>query len=105
MKLGIDALEIRQSDLLPQYHLVKANDKVRIKESAMENAETETATDKLEVVQMLRVNTRGGVDLQCVVVVRRVLEETIEWVEHLVREYKEEFSVYRSVRSKRKRSK
>jgi hypothetical protein len=30
-----------------------------------------------EVIQMLRVNTRVWIDLQCVVIVRRVLEQAI----------------------------
>ena len=39
---------------------------------------------------MLRVDTRRRVDLERVVVVRRVLEQTVERVEHLVREQEEE---------------
>lgn len=58
----------------------------------MENTKTQTASDELEVIQMFRVDTRRGIDLKSVVVVRRVLKETIEGVEHLVREKEKKFS-------------
>ena len=92
MQLGIDTLQISQRNLLLQDHLVEADDEVRVQETAMEDAETQAATDELEVVQVLGVDTRGGVDLEGIVVVCRVLEETVEGVEHLVRQQEEEFT-------------
>jgi len=59
----------------------------------MENTETDTSSDEFKVVEMFWVNTRIGVDLKSVVVVGRVLEKTIERVEHFVREQKEEFTI------------
>lgn len=59
----------------------------------MENTKSNTSTDKLEVVQMFRVDSRVWVDLKRVIVVGRVLEQTVERVEHLVREQEEEFSL------------
>jgi len=70
----IHRLEIWQRDLLLQNHLVERHDEVGIKESSMEDTETDDSSDELEVVQMLRVDTTVGVDLQRVVVVGRVLE-------------------------------
>ena len=58
----------------------------------MEDAEADAATNELEVVQVLWVNARSWVDLQGIVVVRRVLEQTVERVEHLVGQEEEEFS-------------
>ena len=51
----------------------------------MEDTETQASADELEVVQVLGVHARRRVNLERVVVVRRVLEQTVERVEHLVR--------------------
>jgi len=59
----------------------------------MEYTETKASTDELEVVQMLRVDTGCRVNLERIVVMGRVLEETVEWVEHLMRQQEKEFSV------------
>lgn len=58
----------------------------------MENAQTQTTADELEVVQVLGVDSRSGVNLQRIVVMRRVFEQAVEGIEHLVREQEEEFS-------------
>ena len=90
-QLGIDALQVGDDDLLAEDHLVERSNEVRVQESPVEDTETQATPDELEVVQVLRVDTRRRVDLQRVVVVRRVLEQTVERVEHLVREQEEEF--------------
>ena len=59
----------------------------------MEDGKANNTTDEFEVSQMLRIDARVRVDLERIVVVRRVLEKTVEGVEHLVREKEEEFSV------------
>ena len=84
MQLSVNALQVRERDLLAQNHLVERGDEVGIEEAAVEDAQAETAADELEVVQVLGVDARRGVDLERVVVVGRVLEETVEGVEHLV---------------------
>ena len=61
----------------------------------MEDTETDDSSDELEVVQVLGIDSGVGVDLECVVVVGRVLEETVEGVEHFVRQEEEELSVWR----------
>ena len=94
-QLGVDALQIGDDDLLAEDHLVERGDEVRIEEPPVEDAETQAATDELEVVQVLGVHARRGVDLQRVVVVRGVLEQTVKRIEHLVGEQEEEFSVMR----------
>jgi len=58
----------------------------------MENSKTQASSNKLEVVQVFRVDTGGWVDLQGIIVVCRILEETVEWVEHFVRQQEEKFS-------------
>ena len=40
-------------------------------------------TDELEVMKMIGVDIGGGVDLQRVVVLVRVLKQTVHWVQHL----------------------
>lgn len=92
MQLRINALQIRKCNFLPQNHLVEADNEVSIQEAAMEYGKAHATTNELEIVQMLRVYTRRGIDLEGVVVVRGILEETIERIEHLVRKEEEEFS-------------
>ena len=92
MQTSINTLKIGKCNLLLEDHLVEADDEVRIQETTVENAETEAATNKLEVVEVLRVDATVGVDLQSVVVVGRVLEQAVEGVEHLVRKQEEELS-------------
>jgi hypothetical protein len=86
MKFSIHTLQIGKGDFLLQDHLVETDDKVRVQESTMENGETQATTDELEVVEMFWVDTTGRVDLERVVVVGGVLEETVEGIEHFVRE-------------------
>ena len=50
----------------------------------MEDPKSDASTDELEVIQVFRVDTGVGIDLKGVIVVCRVLEETVEGVEHLV---------------------
>lgn len=50
----------------------------------MEDTQTQTPANELEVIQVLGINARGRVDLEGVVIVRRILKETIEGIEHLV---------------------
>lgn len=92
MEFSINGLKVRECDLLPQNHLVEADDKVCIEETSVEDAKAKTAPDKLEVIQMFRINARRRVDLERVIVMRRIFEQAIEWVEHLVREEEEELS-------------
>ena len=56
MKLGIDTLEIGNGDLLAKDHLIERSDEIRIQEATVEDTEAQAATDKLEVVQVLRVD-------------------------------------------------
>ena len=58
----------------------------------MEDAQTETSSDELEVVQMLWIDTGSRIDLESIVVVGGVLEQAVEWIEHLVGQQEEEFS-------------
>jgi len=99
VKSGVDTLEILERDLLLEDLLVERDDEVRVEETTVENTEANTSTNEFEVVQVLRVDTGVRVDLKGVVVVCRVLEETVEGVEHLVREEEEEFSEGSSVQS------
>jgi hypothetical protein len=59
----------------------------------MEYAKTEASTNEFEVVQMLGVDTGCRVDLERIIVVGRIFEKTVKWIEHLMREQEEEFSV------------
>ena len=59
----------------------------------MENPQSKTPSDELEVVEMLWVDAGRRINLQGIVVVSRVLEKAVEWIKHLMREQEEEFSV------------
>ena len=50
----------------------------------MEDGQSDDASNEFKIIEMFRINARVGVDLQGVVVVGRVFEETVEWIEHLV---------------------
>ena len=50
MEFGIHALQIRESDLSPENHLVKANDEVGIQKPSMVDRKPHDTTDELEVV-------------------------------------------------------
>lgn len=84
MQLRVDTLKVGESDLLAKNHLVEADNEVCIQEPTMEDTKSKASSDELEVVQMLRVNTRRRVDLQGIVVVGGVFEQAIEGVEHLM---------------------
>ena len=75
-----------------QHHLIQRSNKEGIQESAVEDRKTYHTADEFEVVEMLWVDARVRVDLEGIVVVRRVLEQTVERIEHLVREEEEELS-------------
>ena len=47
------------------------------------SGERQFLTDELEVMKMIGVDIGGGVDLQRVVVLVRVLKQTVHWVQHL----------------------
>ena len=84
MEVRIHTLHILEGDLLPQDHLVESSDKEGIQEPAVEDGQTNNTTNELEVIQMFGVNAGMRVDLESVVVVRRVFEQAVEGVEHLV---------------------
>lgn len=58
----------------------------------MEDGEADYAANELEVVEMLRVYPRMGINLQGIIIVGGVFEETVEGIEHFVREEEEEFT-------------
>lgn len=92
MQVLIDTLHILEGHLLPQHHLVEGADEEGVQETTMENRQTDYSADELEVVQMLWVDARVGINLESVVVVGGVFEETVEGVEHFVGKEEEEFT-------------
>jgi hypothetical protein len=50
----------------------------------VEDAQAQNPSNELEIVEMLGVDTGGGIDLQRVVVMCRIFEKAIERIEHLV---------------------
>jgi hypothetical protein len=92
MQVLIDTLHVLERHLLPQHHLVEGTNEKGVQETTVENRETDYSADELEVVQMLGVDARVGINLQSVVVVGGVFEETVEGIEHFVGKEEEEFT-------------
>lgn len=92
MELSINPFHVCECYFFPQYHLVEGANEEGVKESSMEDGQTDHPANEFEVVEMFRVDPRVRIDLQRVVVVRRVLKQAIERVEHLVGQEEEEFS-------------
>jgi len=85
VKFGVDSLQIGDSHRLSKNHLVERGNEVCVQESPMEDGETNDAADELEVTEMVWVDSRCRIDLQGIIVVRRVLEQSVTRVEDLVR--------------------
>ena len=58
----------------------------------MEDGQADHTTNKLEVVQVLRVHAGVRINLQGIIIVGGVFEETVEGVKHFMREEEEEFT-------------
>lgn len=58
----------------------------------MEDSQTDHSADELEVIEMLRVHARVGINLQGIIIVGGIFKETVEWIEHFMREKEEEFT-------------
>ena len=52
----------------------------------MEDTQSETPPNELEIIQVFGIDTGCRIDLKRVVVMGRVFEQTVERVEHLVGE-------------------
>lgn len=92
MQVLIHTLHILKSDLLAQHHLIEGSDEEGIQEAAVEDSQTNHSADELEVIEMLGVHARVGINLQGVIIVGGVFEETVERIEHFVGEEEEEFT-------------
>lgn len=60
----------------------------------MEDGQADHTTNKLEVVQVLRVHAGVRINLQGIIIVGGVFEETVEGVKHFMREEEEEFTAH-----------
>ena len=59
----------------------------------MEHTESDTAANELEIIQVVRVDTGCRADLQSIVVVCRVLKETVGRIKDLMRKQEEKFPI------------
>lgn len=92
VKICVATLHICKRYFLPENHLVEGADEESIEETPVEDGQPNNSADEFEVVEMLRVDAGVRVDLKSVVIVSRVFEQTVERIEHLVRQEKEKFS-------------
>lgn len=58
----------------------------------MEDRQTDDSANELEVVEMLGVDTGVGINLEGIIIVGGVFEETVERIEHFVGEEEEKFA-------------
>lgn len=58
----------------------------------MENGQTHHPANEFEVIEMLGIDPRMRIDLQCIIVVRRIFKQAIERIKHLMGEKEEKFS-------------
>ena len=63
MQLRVNTFQIRKCYFLFQYHFVERYDEVSIKETTVEDSETQASANEFEIIQMFGVNARGWVDL------------------------------------------
>lgn len=82
MQVRVHAFQIRQGDTLTQDHPIQAAHEVHTQGPAVEDSKAGTAPDELEVVEMLRVNSRCRVNSEGGVVVHGVFEQRVGGVEY-----------------------
>lgn len=58
----------------------------------MKNSQTDHTADELEVIEVLGVNARVRINLQGIIIVGGIFEQTVEGIEHFVGEEEEEFT-------------
>jgi hypothetical protein len=61
--LLVDTFHVIDGHLLPQHHLVESADKEGVQETTVENSQADHSSNEFKVIQMLRINSRMGVDL------------------------------------------
>lgn len=86
VQVRIDSLNVVQGDGFIQEHLVERCSEATIDMVAMEDSSANNPSHKVEVRQVVWIDTTVRIDLQGVNIVPGVLEQTVVWVEHLVAE-------------------
>lgn len=84
MQFGIHTLQVRNCHFLLQDHLIKADNEVGVQEPTMEDTQAQASTDEFEIVQVLRIDTRGRINLEGIVVMCGIFKEAVEGIEHLM---------------------
>ena len=100
VELRINALQVLHGEFLAQHPLIEGHCEARVDELAVVEGHGNEATDELKVGQVVGVHLRGRVDLQRVVALVGVLKEAVHWVQHLVTQLEEPFSVINKIISK-----
>ena len=96
-ELGVERLQIVHGQWFAQHSLVEGQTEAIVDELAVIEGHGDEATDEAKVEQMIRIDRRGRIDLQIVIVLVRVFEETIHRIQRLVRETKEPFASHTAV--------
>ena len=78
-------------------YLVKGHSEASVYVVSMEQGDSHDPPHEVEVGEMVRVDPRVGVDLESVDVLPAVLEQTVVWVQHLMREEVEPLSRHSAV--------
>ena len=68
MEVRIDAFHILESHLFPENHLIKCANEESIQETPVEDRQSNHSPNECEVVEVLRVDTGVGINLEGVVI-------------------------------------
>ena len=59
----------------------------------MENSQTNYTPNKLEIIEMFRIDAGVGIDLEGIIVVSGIFEEAVKRIKHFVGKQEKKFSV------------
>lgn len=97
VELRVDRLDVLDGQLLVQHALVEGHGEPAVDEPAMVQGHRDEASDELEVLQVIGIHVRGGIYLQAVVVLVRVLKEAVHGIQDFVGEQEEPLARHTAV--------
>jgi hypothetical protein len=63
VEIFVNTLHVLERNLLPKHHLVECTNEEGIEETAMENSKSDDSSNELEIVEVLGVHARMGINL------------------------------------------
>lgn len=97
VKFWVNGLQIFEDELLVEHSFVERQRETSVNKLPVKKCHSDEASYEAEVGQMVRVDGGRWVDLQTVVTLSRVFEQTVHGVQHLVGQKEEPLSSQASV--------